>query len=249
MPPPQAHVAVPWPSPRLDFYGRPRQVALQPPSSVQRGSARSYTQLTTLPAASCQPSLGPSMPTRQPLVPQARMVVQQLLGLGLEARHPQVRPAPWRAPGATAVTGRPGPASAGQSRSQRPRRAAAGQLARGEAGGEGGGGEGRRRRGGEAAGDDADDADSWAPQGSQIRTRQRASPPPGYSVLHRRPRCCLAPTSTSMDPGTSARSRHNVLACRSGAPAAEQPRINGMALWPVGNLLWPTLGAFAYSIE
>ena len=52
-----------------------------------------------------------------------------------------------------------------------------------------------------------------------------------------------------VDPGTSARSRHNVLACRSCAPAAEQPRINGMALWPVGNLLWPTLGAFAYSIE
>ena len=33
-----------------------------------------------------------------------------------------------------------------------------------------------------------------------------------------------------VDPGTSARSRHNVLACRSCAPAAEQPRINGMAL-------------------
>ena len=43
------------------------------------------------------------------------------------------------------------------------------------------------------------------------------------------------------------RSRHNVLVCRSGAPAAEQPRINGMALWPVGNLLWPILGALAYS--
>ena len=40
---------------------------------------------------------------------------------------------------------------------------------------------------------------------------------------------------------------HNILACRSGAPAAEQPRINGMALWPVGNLLWPILGALAYS--
>ena len=50
-----------------------------------------------------------------------------------------------------------------------------------------------------------------------------------------------------VDPGTSARSRHNVLVCRSGAPAAEQPRINGMALWPVGNLLWPILGALAYS--
>ena len=50
-----------------------------------------------------------------------------------------------------------------------------------------------------------------------------------------------------VDPGTSARSRHNVLACRSGAPAAEQPRINGMTLWPVGNLLWPIIGALAYS--
>ena len=39
----------------------------------------------------------------------------------------------------------------------------------------------------------------------------------------------------------------NVLACRSGAPAAEQPRINGMALWSMGNLLWPILGALAYS--
>ena len=48
-----------------------------------------------------------------------------------------------------------------------------------------------------------------------------------------------------MDPGTSARSRHHVLACRSGAPAAEQPRINGMALWLMGNLLWPILGALA----
>ena len=42
---------------------------------------------------------------------------------------------------------------------------------------------------------------------------------------------------------TSARSRHHVLACRSSAPAAEQPRINGMALWLMGNLLWPILGA------
>ena len=37
-----------------------------------------------------------------------------------------------------------------------------------------------------------------------------------------------------VDPGTSARSRHHVLACRSGAPAAEQPRINGMALRLMG---------------
>ena len=42
-----------------------------------------------------------------------------------------------------------------------------------------------------------------------------------------------------VDPGTSARSRHNVLACRRGAPAAEQPRINGVALWPVGNQVLP----------
>ena len=38
-----------------------------------------------------------------------------------------------------------------------------------------------------------------------------------------------------VDLGTSARSHHNVLACRLGAPAAEHPRIDGMSLWPVGN--------------
>ena len=62
-----------------------------------------------------------------------------------------------------------------------------------------------------------------------------------------RPAASHAVEGEVVDPGTSARSRHHVLACRSGAPAAEQPRINGMALWPVGNLLWPILGALAYS--
>ena len=75
-----------------------------------------------------------------------------------------------------------------------------------------------------------------------------------YWLVGRQVKCHPAAASHAVegevvDPGTSARSRHNVLACRSCAPAAEQPRINGMALWPVGNLLWPTLGAFAYSIE
>ena len=69
-----------------------------------------------------------------------------------------------------------------------------------------------------------------------------------YWLLGRQVQCHPAAASHTVkgevvDPGTSARSRHNVLACRSCAPAAEQPRINGMALWPVGNLLWPILGA------
>ena len=75
---------------------------------------------------------------------------------------------------------------------------------------------------------------------------------PQYWLVGRQVKCHPAAASHAVegevvDPGTSARSRHNVLACRSGAPAAEQPRINGMTLWPVGNLLWPILGALAYS--
>ena len=80
----------------------------------------------------------------------------------------------------------------------------------------------------------------------------RPSRSPQYWLVGRQVKCHPAAASHAVegevvDPGTSARSRHNVLVCRSGAPAAEQPRINGMALWPVGNLLWPILGALAYS--
>ena len=80
----------------------------------------------------------------------------------------------------------------------------------------------------------------------------RPSRAPQYWLVGRQVKCDPAAASHAVegevvDPGTSARSRHNVLACRSGAPAAEQPRINGMALWPVGDLLLPILGALAYS--
>ena len=51
-----------------------------------------------------------------------------------------------------------------------------------------------------------------------------------------------------VDLGTSARSHHTVLACRLGAPAAEHPRIDGVSLWPMENLIWPVLGALAYCI-
>ena len=51
-----------------------------------------------------------------------------------------------------------------------------------------------------------------------------------------------------MDLGTSTRSHYNILACKLGAPAAEYSRIEKMSLWPMGNLLWPVLGAFAYCI-
>ena len=64
----------------------------------------------------------------------------------------------------------------------------------------------------------------------------RPSRSPQYWLVGRQVKCPPAAASHAVegevvDPGTSARSRHNVLACRSGAPAAEQPRINGMALW------------------
>ena len=67
----------------------------------------------------------------------------------------------------------------------------------------------------------------------------RPSRSPQCWLVGRQVKCHPAAASHAVagevvDPGTSARSRHNVLACRSGAPAAEQPRINGMALWPVG---------------
>ena len=54
-----------------------------------------------------------------------------------------------------------------------------------------------------------------------------------------------------VDPGTSARSRHNVLVCRSGAPAAEQPRINGMALVASGksSLAYPRGPCLQYCLS
>ena len=75
----------------------------------------------------------------------------------------------------------------------------------------------------------------------------RPSRSPQYWLVGRQVKCHPAAASHAVegevvDLGTSARSRHNVLACRSGAPAAEQPRFKGMTLWPVGNLLWPTSG-------
>ena len=79
----------------------------------------------------------------------------------------------------------------------------------------------------------------------------RPSRSPQYWLVGRQVKCHPAAASHAVEgevvgPGTSARSRHHVLACRSGAPAAEQPRINGMALRPMGNLLWPILGALDY---
>ena len=51
-----------------------------------------------------------------------------------------------------------------------------------------------------------------------------------------------------VDPGTSARCHHNVLDYRRGAPAARQPHIDVMSLGPLGNLVWPMLGALDYSL-
>ena len=80
----------------------------------------------------------------------------------------------------------------------------------------------------------------------------RPSRSPQYWLVGRQVKCHPAAASHAVegevvDLGTSALSRHNDLACRSGAPAAEQPRISGVALGPVGNLLWPILGAHDYS--
>ena len=79
----------------------------------------------------------------------------------------------------------------------------------------------------------------------------RPSRSPQYWLVRRQVKCHPAAASHAVegevvDLGTSARSHHSVLACRSGAPAAEQPRIKGMALWPMGSLLWLILGALDY---
>ena len=120
-----------------------------------------------------------------------------------------------------------------------------------EGGGEVGRGRGRWRAGAGRPGKERE-AEGGAVMGPRAAPGL-ARPPPAPRLCSRLdPLNCMRRASYAVeeevvDLGTSARSRHNVLACRSGAPAAEQPRINGMTLWPVGNLLWPILGALAYS--
>ena len=115
-----------------------------------------------------------------------------------------------------------------------------------EGGGEVGRGRGRWRAGAGRPGKERE-AEGGAVMGPRAAPGL-ARPPPAPRLCSRLdPLNCMRRASYAVeeevvDLGTSARSRHNVLACRSGAPAAEQPRINGMTLWPVGNLLWPILG-------
>ena len=52
----------------------------------------------------------------------------------------------------------------------------------------------------------------------------------GRQVKCHRAAASLAVKGEVVDLGTSARSHHKILACRRGAPAAEQPRFNGMSL-------------------
>ena len=76
----------------------------------------------------------------------------------------------------------------------------------------------------------------------------RPSRSPQYWLVGRQVNCHPAAASHAVegevvDLGASALSRLNVIAYRRGAPAAEQSHINGVAVRPAGNLLWPILGA------
>ena len=233
MPPPQAHVAAPLPSPRLELLeSRAENRYSRPALSKQAAPAATpSSQRCQLPAMTR--ALNAHTPaTRATNTPAVLRRGRALLG----SRHPQVRAAPWLAPGATAVMGRPGPAAAGQSRSQRPRRAAGGRRAQGEAGGGGAGGGG----GAEAAGDDA--GDSWAPQGRRF-VPGTGPPPPhprGSSMYYTAPRLCCEgwvlrgslggrASSTSTVPAPAPRPgrprpRRSPPAAPGGAPAPRAPR-------------------------